>query len=156
MQRANQLAVGLFVLIAASPVAAQEVSIYPADGQTLEQQEVDRIECNARAVRGTGFDPAQPPTDTLRPSLNIAQRGMIRDVAPRPGRGVAGYPVFGMPVGPLPGALFGTTRGADLRRQQQVQQQVQQQHMKAAIDDQRASYNQAISSCLRVRGYDVR
>jgi hypothetical protein len=35
------------------------------------------------------------------------------------------------------------------------QQEAQQRQMVAAIDDQSASYKQAMSSCLQVRGYIV-
>jgi len=37
--------------------AAEEVFIYPKNGQTAEQQESDRYECHRFAVQQTGYDP---------------------------------------------------------------------------------------------------
>ena len=151
---ANQLALTILVLIAASPVIAQEVSIHPTEGQSLRQQEIDRLECNDRAGRETGFDPAHPSASPSQSAANLAQwqRGMrgagARAVGVLAGDAAAGA---GVPVGRLPSALFGTRRGDDLERQQALQQQAA-----TVIDDQSASYKQAMSNCLAVRGYIVR
>jgi hypothetical protein len=152
---ANQLALTILVLIAASPVIAQEVSIYPTEGQTLQQQEIDRLECNDRAGRETGFDPAHPSASPSPSVANLAQwqRGM-RAAGPRSVGVLAGDAAAGagVPVGRLPSVLFGTRRGDDLQRQQQALAQ----QAATEIDDQSASYQQAMSNCLGVRGYIVR
>jgi hypothetical protein len=150
---AGRLALALFLTGFASPVVAQEISIYPMDGQTPDQQAADRAECDQRAIRSTGFDPAQPP-QPLPPAISFKQHDPIRPVAPMPLAGTAAYAParVGVPVGPVPGALFGTARATELRREQEMQQR------QAAIElaDQNATFNEAMASCLRVRGYIVR
>jgi hypothetical protein len=42
-----------------SAVCAQ--SVYPAKGQSPEQQKKDEAECHAWAVDDSGYDPAKPP-----------------------------------------------------------------------------------------------
>jgi len=37
-----------------------DLSVYPSDGQSPEQQSTDRYECYRWAVDQTGFDPTQP------------------------------------------------------------------------------------------------
>jgi hypothetical protein len=44
----------------ASPAAANELYVYPKNGQSAEQQATDRYECHRWAVNETGFDPTQP------------------------------------------------------------------------------------------------
>jgi hypothetical protein len=39
---------------------ASDLFVYPAAGQSMEQQATDRYECHAWAVGETGFDPVQP------------------------------------------------------------------------------------------------
>jgi hypothetical protein len=150
---AGRLALALLLAGIASPVVAQEISVYPLDGQTPDQQAADRAECDKRAIRSTGFDPAQPP-QPLPPAIRFKQHDAIRPVAPMPLAGTAAYAParVGVPVGPLPGALFGTPRATELRREQEMQQR------RAAVDlaDQTATFNEAMASCLRVRGYIVK
>src|SRR5690242_14235209 len=108
---AGRLALTLLLSGTVGPVVAQEISIYPMDGQTLDQQAADRAECDKRAIRSTGFDPAQPP-EPLPPAIRFKQHDPIRQVAPMPLAGTAAYAParVGVPVGPVPGALFGTQR----------------------------------------------
>ena len=40
--------------------AAEDVFIYPKNGQTQEQQVADQYECHAWSKNQTGFDPTQP------------------------------------------------------------------------------------------------
>jgi hypothetical protein len=149
----SRLAFALLASITVSPVMAQEVSLYPTDGQSLDQQAIDRAECDKRAVRDTGFDPLEPPA-ALPSAIRFRQHDAIRQVAPSPLAGVSAYAParFGVPVGPLPGALFGTSRATELRRQQEMQQR----QAAATLEDQRADFKAAMASCLRVRGYIVR
>lgn len=42
------------------PVAAQELFIYPREGQSEEQQDKDRYECYRWSADQTGFDPTRP------------------------------------------------------------------------------------------------
>jgi hypothetical protein len=52
----------VFALFAAliGEAGAQQF-VYPAKGQTPQQQKSDEAACHAWAVQQTGFDPAKPP-----------------------------------------------------------------------------------------------
>ena len=43
-------------------LAAQELMIYPAKGQSSEKQEKDKFECYSFAKNQSSFDPMAPPT----------------------------------------------------------------------------------------------
>ena len=55
-------------LIACLPVIlnAQELMIYPAKGQSDQQQEKDKFECYGFAKKQSGFDPMALPTTAQR------------------------------------------------------------------------------------------
>lgn len=59
---------------------ADEIFIYPKEGQSEEQQADDRYACHRWAVEQTGYDPTQPPsdlsTDTLSQQRADYQRAM--------------------------------------------------------------------------------
>src|SRR5215469_11589019 len=69
-----------------------DVYAYPLNGQSPDQQERDRYECNAWAVRQSGFDPSGP---------NVPPHDRYRVVAvgPAPGSGTA--------LGAFTGAILG-------------------------------------------------
>ncbi|MCP4687393.1 MAG: hypothetical protein GY859_05035, partial [Desulfobacterales bacterium] len=57
----------LIALLIAGSAAAQELIIYPAQGQSQEQLEKDKFECYTWAKGQSGFDPMAPPTATSPP-----------------------------------------------------------------------------------------
>ena len=52
--------VALPVLLLSGSSRAQDIYMYPAKGQSQDQQERDRYECHSWAVKQTGFDPSRP------------------------------------------------------------------------------------------------
>ena len=50
-----------------SSVQAQEIIVYPAQGQSNDQMEKDKFECYSWAKGQTGFDPMQMPTASSAP-----------------------------------------------------------------------------------------
>ena len=52
------------VLLLAGSSHAQDIYIYPAKGQSHEQQDRDRYECHSWAVKQTGFDPSKAQAAT--------------------------------------------------------------------------------------------
>jgi len=138
---------------------AQQLIVYPSQGQTPEQQARDQAECRAWATQQTGVDPAYqpPPPTTAAPApqggvLRGAARGAVVGVTVGAIAGDAGK---GAAAGAAGGALIGGFRRADQRRayeQQQAQAQAQYQQQQAA---QTQTYNRAVSACLQGRGYTV-
>jgi Glycine zipper 2TM domain len=141
-----------------------DVYAYPTKGQTPDQQERDRYECNAWAVKQSGFDPSGPnvpPHDRYR----------VVSAGPPPGTGTAvgaftgailGAAVSrprdagaGMLLGAVAGGLIGNA--SDQAREQQTQQVVASQDRRqvAAIEQRATNYRRAIGACLDARGYSV-
>jgi len=140
----------------AAPAAAQQPIIYPAKGQSAQQQQTDEGECHVWAKNQTGVDPAAmaaapaPPP----PSNTVGGGERVRGAA----RGAVGGAAIGAIAGDTgkgaaAGAVVGTARGGREARQKQGAQQ-------QSVDNQRAqqldTYNRAIGACLEARGYTVR
>jgi uncharacterized protein YcfJ len=147
------------ILLCADAALAQQAIVYPAKGQSAEQQQKDTNECNAWAKQTTGVDPvvlAQQATSAPAPSGPQGQR--VAGAA----RGAVGGAVIGeianddagegAAVGAVAGAMAGGSRQRrQARGQQQQQQQVQQQTQQAL-----ATYNRAVTACLEGRGYTIK
>jgi len=140
----------------AAPAAAQQPIIYPAKGQSAQQQQTDEGECHVWAKNQTGVDPAAMAAAPAPPPPSNTVGGGER------ARGAARGAVGGAAIGAIAGdtgkgaaagAVVGTVRGGREARQKQGAQQ-------QSVDNQRAqqldTYNRAIGACLEARGYTVR
>ena len=66
----------IFELSLVSYVQAQDLFVYPAQGQSNDQMEKDKFECYNWAKGQTGFDPMQMPTaSSPPPSQDKEKRG---------------------------------------------------------------------------------
>ena len=153
------------VAAAPPPVPNTTVYFYPARGQSADQQDRDKYECNGWAVQQSGFDPSLPQTP---PHLRVAVVG-----GPPPGAGVATGAVtgavFGAAVsrpwesgqGALIGGLIGAAIGgiAESAAAEQRRQQAQAYAngaQEAALEQKASNFRRAMSACLEGRGYNVR
>lgn len=140
--------------------SAQDVVVYPARGQTAEQQNRDRYECHQWAVQQSGFDPTQPqaapPPATPPPQVTTSPlRGAARGAAiGAVGGAIGGNAGKGAAIGAGTGALIGGIRRNDQIRQQQAYQQ-QYAAQSGTSTAQRGTYERAIRACLQGRGYTV-
>ena len=130
MVRAMQLFIGLAALLIACAAAAQQPIVYPAKGQSVQQQSQDEAQCSAWAKQSTGIDPAvvaaSPPPPQTGPAVGGGQR--VRGAA----RGAAGGAAIGAIAGDAgkgaaAGAVVGTMAGGRHGRQQQAAQNQQAQ-----------------------------
>ena len=172
MKGAATVFVGLMLWVATGgPATAQDLFIYPTQGQSQEQQDQDRFECHNWAVQQTGFDPANPPqaqaSNVQAPQPEATEGGLVRGGARGAALGAVGGAIAGdagkgAAIGAATGALFGGMRRNDQRRRQaqeqenyqrQVQQQQAQQQQANAAG--RESFNRAMTACLQGRGYTV-
>jgi hypothetical protein len=147
------------VLWPASVSLAQQPIVYPAKGQTPEQQKKDTGECNAWATQTTGIDPvALAQQSASQPAPTGPQGERVRGAA----RGAAAGAVIGEIAnddagqGAATGAVVGAVAGGARQRRgaqahQQQQQQAQQQTQQAL-----ATYNRAVAACLDGRGYTIK
>ena len=157
-KRTHPVKVLLIALAAATAAEAQQPIIYPAKGQSAEQQQKDKGECYAWAQQQTGVDPvalaehsasAPPPSGPQGERVRGAARGAAGGAAIGAIAGDAGK---GAAVGAVAGTMAGGARQrrkgqAEAQQQQQSQQQTQQ-----AL----ASYNSAFGACMEGRGYTIK
>ena len=139
------------------PSSAQDLYIYPNDGQSQEQQDADEFQCYKWARDESGFDPMATPTATEPPPPQEARKGGIGRGALR-GAAIGGIVdgSDGAKTGAAAGAAIGGMRRADQnRRQAQAQQQWEQEQIQN-YEQGRNSYNRAYAACLESRGYTVR
>jgi hypothetical protein len=162
-QMKRSLAFALLTLAAASVSLAQQQFVYPAKGQSAEQQKKDEYECHTWAVQQTGFDPTKPaqasapaptataPTTPTGATPGAGVRGAARGAVV--GEIVADDARAGAAVGAV--AARGASRQAN-RQQQAAQQQQQQQSTQQQQSQKQAAYGKARAACLEGRGYTVK
>ena len=140
----------------AMSVAHAQQFVYPAKGQSPEQQKNDEYECHQWAVKQSGVDPtkpqqqaaaATPPTTATGTTPGAGLRGAARGAVV--GEIVGGDAGAGAAAGAV--AARGQSRRQNAAAQQQVAQQQQQ-----ATSAQQASYGKARAACLEGRGYSVK
>jgi len=141
------------------------VFVYPAKGQTAEQQQKDETECYAWARSQTGIDPNGPataPAATPEKVSNPANGARVVGAA----KGAAGGAAIGAIAGDAGkgaaiGATVGTMKGGAQKRkgkkaaaQQQKQAAALAQQQAAATDTQKIdTFKKAYSACVQGRGY---
>jgi hypothetical protein len=130
-------------------VLAQQY-VYPAKGQSPQQQQRDESECYSWAVQQTGTDPAKAAPQAAKPSTTAT--------GTTPGAGARGA-VRGAVVGEVVGgdAGAGAAAGAVAARgQSRKQNSAAQQQQKSATQQQQATFGKARAACLEGRGYSVK
>ena len=146
------------------PLLAQELIVFPAQGQSEEQMANDKNSCFEWAVNETGADPAQPqpateapPPQSQGPSgarVKGAARGAaIGAVAGEVANDDAGK---GAAAGAAAGAVAGGMKTRSQKRQQGQAQQEQAQQQEAAVAQNADDFNRAYSACLEGKGYTVK
>ena len=84
------------VILFPVPALQADIFIYPAKGQSQEQQESDKYECHSWAVQQTGFDPMKRPTASAPPpAAEAPQGGLLRGAARGATVGVIGGAIGG-------------------------------------------------------------
>jgi YmgG-like glycine-zipper protein len=155
MRLINRMRVGI-ALMALTPAAVltQQPIVYPAKGQSADQQQKDEGECYTWSKKNTGIDPAAlaaapPPA----PSGPGGER--VRGAA----RGAVGGAIIGEIAsddagkGAGIGAVAGTMAGGRQARQNQAAQQQQAQNQK---QQQINTYYRAFGACMEGRGYTIK
>jgi hypothetical protein len=163
MRRALQV---LIVLLVAGVFAwyalAQDLYVYPKEGQSQEQMERDKFDCYQWAKQQTGFDPMQTPQATTAPPPQEApQGGVVRGAARGAAAGAVGGAIAGdagkgAAIGAATGALIGGVRRRDQARTQQQKQEQWAQQQAANYQNKRNEYNRAWTACLEAKGYTVK
>lgn len=123
--------------------------VYPAKGQSPQQQKNDESACYSWAVQQTGVDPAkqqpaaQPATTATSTTPGAGARGAVRGAVV--GEVVGGDASTGAAVGAV------AARGQSRRQNAAAQQQQQ-----GATQQQQAAFGKARAACLEGKGYTVK
>ena len=145
----------LVLLMATTAQADAQQYVYPAKGQTPQQQKNDESACYTWAVQQTGFDPAKSPPP------QVAAKPPTTATGTTPGAGVRGA-AGGAAIGAIAGdAGAGAAAGAVVarsssRRQNASAEQQAQQQQQSASQQKQASFTRARAACLEGRGYTVK
>ena len=148
------LSIAVLSAVMVSAASAQQY-VYPAKGQSPEQQKSDEAACHTWAIQQTGFDPAQPaaaapaapPTTATGTTPGAGARGAARGA-------VVGAAVGG-DTGTAAAAGAVAARGQSRRQNAAASQQAQQQQQATTSQGQTA-YTNARGACLSGRGYTVK
>jgi hypothetical protein len=159
--RGNKQLAGVLcvVLWAASIGLGQQPIVYPAKGQTPEQQQKDIGECNAWATQTTGVDPAVLAQKAAsQPAPSGPQGERVAGAA----KGAAAGAIIGEIAdddagkGAATGAVVGVMAGGAKQRRKAQAQQQQQQQAQQQTQQALATYNRAVAACLEGRGYTIK
>jgi hypothetical protein len=146
----------LFFALTTVNATESGLTIYPAKGQTPEQQKQDQGYCRQWAMEQTGFDPSQK---------TLPQVQMKSSVGGQTVKGAAGGALIGTGIGAIAGsagkgaAIGAATGGAALgikENKSQKQRDAEYQQYLAKRKAETEQYNKAQSACLEGRGYTVR
>jgi predicted lipid-binding transport protein (Tim44 family) len=149
------------LVLSVPSLATAQVFIYPARGQSPQQEQFDKGQCYSWAVQQSGFDPANPQVSTPPPPPPGApQGGLFRGAAGGAAMGAVGGAIGGdagkgAAIGAAVGGLFGVIRRARWAEEQQQQQQSYVAQQQSAMAQGHAAYNRAFSTCMTGRGYTV-
>ncbi len=146
----NSIRIGIAsgLLLVVVPVFAQQY-VYPAKGQSPDQQKKDESACYSWAVQQTGFDPAKAQAAAPPPTTATGTT---------PGAGVRGA-ARGAVVGEVVGgdARTGAAAGAVAARSQSRRQNAAaQQQAQAGTQQQQEAFGRARGACLEGKGYTVK
>lgn len=143
------------VLWPAAPASAGAPIVYPAGGQTMDQQASDEALCRDWATQQTGFYPYQSPPQyygNTGPSGNIVRGAAGGAMLGVVGGAIGGDAGKGAAIGAGVGATAGLLRNSRDRRQQaQANDQAMAQYQADV-----GRFNQAFAVCMQGRGYSVR
>jgi hypothetical protein len=148
---------------AAPPATANGVAkslgliIYPAKGQTADQQSTDEQQCYDWAKTQTGIDPQAPPPAAAPVESQESKGGQrVRGAA----RGAAAGAVIGevadndadegAKVGAAAGAIAG---GRQARQDKKAQEEQAKSQAQATQTERQTTFKKAMGTCLQGRGY---
>jgi hypothetical protein len=131
--------------------------VFPANGQSQQQQKIDEFDCYVWAMERSGVDPLNLPKVEAAPTpsgpTGAAVGGAARGAAAGLAIGaVAGNAGRGAAIGATAGAIGGRSAGRQAQQQQRNQAQANANKEQQAIWD---SFVRAFSACISGKGYTV-
>ena len=157
-RRISSIVLATLVVFCAGHLSAQDLYVYPNQGQNDEKQEQDQFQCYTWARDETSFDPMQAPRASTPPPQSSGKE-------PSVARSAVGGAALGAIVGDssdaalkgaAAGALMGGWRKSKHRKEQQQAQDQWANQQAQQYQAARNHYNRAYAACLEGRGYTVR
>ena len=158
----------LFALaLFAGAAVAQDLVVYPADGQSKEQMEKDKFECYSWAKGQSGFDPMQMPTASS-PAPSKGNKSVAGGAAKGGIAGGAGGAILGgitggkkgakrgALIGGLSGGAIGGMRSSSQNKQADAKREQWEREQANQYLQQRNLYNRNFAACMEGRGYSVK
>jgi hypothetical protein len=150
-----QRALALLIMGLFATGASSKQFVYPAKGQSPEQQKKDEAQCHKWAIEQSKYDPANPPPATAAANPTTTATGTT------PGAGARGAARGAVVGGMMGDAGAGAAAGAvaargQSRRQNTAQAQQQQQQPSQEQQAGQQAYQKARGACLEGRGYTVK
>jgi uncharacterized protein YcfJ len=147
-----------------------KLMVYPAKGQSAEQQAKDESECHAWAIKETGIDPAAPPPAPDAQQASAPEEKKRGQRARGAARGAAAGAVVGevanddadegAAVGAAAGAIAGGRQArkdeAAAKEQAAAEQKKAEEEAAAKQAEQMATFNRGKAACLEGRGYSIK
>ncbi len=142
----------------AATASAQELMVFPNDGQDKEQQQQDEFTCYNWAKGETGFDPMVVPTATKPPPQESAPQGGVKRGAVRGAAlgAIVGSNSDDVWKGAAAGAAAGGMRRQDQKRKEDAERQQWEQEQQRIYQENRSRYNRAYAACMEGKNYTVR
>ncbi|HUO52587.1 MAG TPA: glycine zipper domain-containing protein [Gemmatimonadaceae bacterium] len=163
-QAGDSAAIAAYAAKVASVKKQLGLIVFPAKGQTADQQATDEKDCYAWSQKETGIDPTAPGANADSAAAaakaktdSAAQGAAVKGAA----KGAAAGALIGAAAGDAgTGAAVGATAGALKGRQakQKAQKQAAQQGANAANAQNQAqldTFKKGWSACLTGKGYTV-
>jgi hypothetical protein len=163
----NSLIMLLSLLIFSGASAAQDMVVYPAQGQSNEQMEKDKFECYGWAKNQSGFDPMQMPTATSPPPSQEKKSVGGSTVAGGVVGGAGGAVIGGIAggkkgakrgalIGGLTGGAIGGMRSSSQNKQTDAKRKQWEQEQTSQYMQKRNLYNRNFAACMEGKGYSVK
>jgi len=132
--------------------------VYPAKGQSKQQQKEDEFECYKWAVEQSGIDPLNLPKVEAAPVQSGPTGGAVKGAAKGAAAGAAigaisGDAGKGAAIGAAAGGMAGRSKGKQAQAQQNQQSQANAAASEQAMKD---SYMKAFSVCIEGKGYTIK
>lgn len=148
--------IALAMLLEPSSGFANAPIIYPANGQTMEQQGADEAQCRGWAQQQTGVSPQSTPPEYY--SSGYSSPGVVGGAARGAALGAIGGEIMhddagqGAKAGAAVGATAGFMRRNQERRNNARQNEQAQQQYQADL----GAYNNAFAACMQGMGYVIK
>ncbi|MBE9532583.1 MAG: hypothetical protein IMF04_00540 [Proteobacteria bacterium] len=137
---------------------ANELYVFPAEGQTNEELEFDKFTCYGWAKDNSGFDPMTVPTaNSAPPAKETGSGGVVKGALAGAALGaVVGDRSKYAKRGAATGAVVGGVRQDSANAQSNQRFNDWERQESARYIHDRNSYNRAYTACLEGKGYTVK